>query len=336
MAELRKTLTAEECPLLIFVTGLPSKSTVQVVLDHFKKYGKVQLYRINNSSQGNRVLQAHASANIKRGFCILKAFNEPTYKKILSSSELFLGRTLAIGPFRQGSELWSHNEHINLRRIIVKKVPSKVTQDALKLAVETQFGTINRMYRFAAESTQKAAKKEKSRKHNTYSIEFDHEASAQKAANNGSLLLPDCENPVVIERFQKKSADQGQNLNQSSTQSKDKNTQNNSSEIDSPKEDMEPGKLLTAEATQPSPSSQNLRRSVTTVDMGYHAHKPTTKDYFADRVILASEGAAIGSAHGSFRFNIPKPTRMQESSQQPVASLQRRVGGYSLFPTRAV
>lgn len=69
-------------------------------------------------------------------------------------------KVLAIGPFRQGSALWTHNEHVTSRRVIIKKVPSAVSEENLRRALETDFGTITRMYRFAAESSLKAVKRE--------------------------------------------------------------------------------------------------------------------------------------------------------------------------------
>lgn len=331
MAELRTNPSQNESPLLIFVTGLPSKSTVQVVLDHFKQYGKVQLYRINSptNTNCNKVLQAHASANIKRGFCILRAFSESTYQNILSSSEMFLGRSLAIGPFRQGSELWSHNEHINSRRVIVKKVPASVLEDDLRKILETHFGTIHRMYKFAAESTHKAAKKEKSRKHNTYSIEFEHEAFAEEASVCESLLLPDFTTPVAIERFQKKTQLPGVTSIETS-QSKNYNM-HKSYEDGNPKPNKLLRNLFTADTTQLSPSSQNLRRTLGIVELEYHAQKPTAKKYHEVREIICKEGSHDETLNHRVRINVSKANQsLQVRQAQPI--LQKKAAPtFNLF-----
>ena len=263
-----------ETPLLIFVTGLPSKTTPQVVLDHFKRYGNVQQYKIGNTVKGNKALQANCASNIKRGFCVLKALNQITYKSILSSSELFLGRSLVIGPFRQGSELWSHNESINSRRVIVKKVPIRIEEESLRQVLEYQFGNISRMYRFAAESIEKAAKKDKSRKNNTYSVEFVNEESAAKASKHGIICISDSASPIILERFQKKVIESVPAIVQTI------NLKSNS--------------YLTNRATRkPSSNLEELvenMRSIsvrclvsTTKNIQFHCLKPTSRRYFIER-----------------------------------------------------
>lgn len=331
MGDLLTPFSVNESPLLIFVTGLPSKSTIQVVLEHFRKYGKVQLYRIsNNSNQANRVLQAHASANIKRGFCILRALNESTYQNILSSSEPFLGRTLAVGPFRQGSELWSHNEHINSRRVIVKKVPSMVPEEMLRAALETQFGTIHRMYRFAAESTTKAAKKEKNRKHHSYSVEFDLESSADQASAEGIFLLAEINTSVLMEKFQKKPIDQVSSF-QHSSQSKNYSLHKNQ-EDGGNKAPKRPGNLFTAEPTQPSPSSQNLRRRLVPATSENHAIKPTAKRYHEDRQELSWQGSQVSSLIQGVRLNLSSLRGSKQTRSNPTPTSSRATANtYSLF-----
>lgn len=331
MADLRTSSAQNESPLLIFVTGLPSKSTVQVVLDHFKKYGKVQLYRLNNTSNNcNRVLQAHASANIKRGFCILRALNETTYQNILASSEPFLGRNLAVGPFRQGSELWSHNEHINSRRVIVKKIPAKVLEDDLRKVLESQFGTIHRMYKFAAESTQKAAKKEKSRKHNTYSIEFAKEEFAMEASACTTLLLPDFTTPVVIERFQKKNQELGMPPIWSA-QSKNNNMYKSYEDGNHKETSHLVGNLFTADTTQPSPSSQTVRRPLGVVDLEYHTFKPTAKRYHEDREIFCGVGTHKESSNHRVRINVSITTQSSNARQALLMLRREAAPTFSLF-----
>ena len=332
MGDLLAPFSVNESPLLIFVTGLPSKSTVQVVLDHFKKYGKVQLYRIsNNSSQANKVLQAHASANIKRGFCILRALNESTYQNILSSSEPFLGRTLAVGPFRQGSELWSHNEHINSRRVIVKKVPALVPEEMLRAALETQFGSIHRMYRFAAESTHKAAKKEKSRKHHSYSVEFDLESSADRAAAEGSFHLAGIHTAVLMEKFQKKPVDQVSSFKHSS---QSKNYPLHKSQEDGGNTaPNRPGNFFIDEPTQPSPPSHNLRRRLAPpATSDNHEIKPTAKRYHEDRRELAWQGSQVDYLTQGVRLNISSLRGSTQTRSNPTPSTSRATANtYSLF-----
>lgn len=282
MTDLHEANCASEASYLIFITGIPSKTTSAVVLDHFKQYGGVSIYRLQQCAKGQRVLHNHASANIKRGFCILQAPCEATYKKILASREPFFGRSLAIGPFRQGSALWNHNEHVSSRRVIVKKVPSLVSEDALRLALETEIGPIKRMYRFAAESSEKAAKKEKNRKTNTYSVEFFQDTSADKAAQFGALYLNGSYTPLIIEKYQKK-VTPVRDLTHQPTHPTNNSTHRSSRQTKPV--NKKSGSLVTADHQQ-SQLPQNLLPPTEAAE--FHELRPTNKQYHVDRETIPS------------------------------------------------
>lgn len=196
----------KEDKLMIFVTGIPSKTTPEVVLNHFRQFGTVELYKLGTSKKAFRVLSNNPSTNTRRGFCLLQARDVITFNNIISSSSVkFQGRSLAVSKFRQGSELYLHNEYINSRRIVVKKVPADTCPDAFRSQLETAFGVITRMYKYEAESAQKAAKKEKTRVNNTYSVEFEEVATAEIATIDPYFYLQGVSSPVIVERYQKKS-----------------------------------------------------------------------------------------------------------------------------------
>lgn len=195
--------------LMLFVTGIPSKSNPLEILDHFLQFGRVQLHKLGSSKKGSRVLHVNPTSNTRRGFCILQALDVSSYHNILDCSAVpFQGRTLAISRFRQGEELAAYNEFVNSRRIIVKKVPATVDLQELRCFIELRFGAIARIYLYEAESIQKALKKVSRRRTHTYSVEFEAIRSAERASTVGYLELPESSSPVLIERYNRKGSSQ--------------------------------------------------------------------------------------------------------------------------------
>lgn len=298
MSDLRQAQCTAESPFLIFVTGIPSKSTAQVVLSHFKRFGQVQMYRLPSDARGLRVLQNPASVNIKRGFCVLQALNEVTYKKVLSCSEPFLGRHLAVGPFRQGSALWSHNEHVNARRVILKKVSSKIREETLHQYLEEVFGPINRMYRFAAESSEKAAKKERSRKYNSYSVEFSLVTAAAEAAKDGFFFMEANSTPIIVERFQKKVI-HGGDTNAPSLTHKISHRSSKARKLTC----QDPKSVLTAE-NHHQHSGPDWSEPMTIEDIGHHNVKPTKKIYHINRENYSTQCSVDDLSNYRVRINL--------------------------------
>lgn len=288
----REGQTTSDTPYLIFVTGIPSKTTCKEVLDHFGRFGRVQMYRLPATAKCQRVLQNHASVNIKRGFCILQAISEITYNLILGSSEHFQGRSLAIGPFRQGSALWTHNEHVTSRRVIIKKVPSAVSEENLRRALETDFGTITRMYRFAAESSLKAVKREKSRKTNTYSVEFVEESSACQAAQDSQYFLRGFTSPLIIEKFVKKSSQIGDESSQNDSTYKNNKKQKNLNNLKS--------SLFTGQNWQ---NTHQKSQPISAADYEYHNYRPTNKQYHISRETYSTDSSDESTSNYQVRVS---------------------------------
>lgn len=208
-------VTSDASQLLVFVTGIPSKAKTSDILDHFSRCGDVQMHKLRGPKEGNRVLQANPSSNIRRGFCILQANDPGSFERVLgSTTALFQGRTLAISPFRQGKELMAYNQSVNARRVIIKKVPASTDPEALRLFLELGFGQVSRIYRYEAESFEKAIKKCANRKTNSYSIEFSSEEAALNCASIGSFRVPGFHSLSWVEQYRPKiQSNQNRNSN---------------------------------------------------------------------------------------------------------------------------
>ena len=191
--------------LQIFVNGIPSRVQPSTVLDYFCQFGSVFMQRL--SSDGNLVTvhPVKAAVNTRRGFCVLLAGNKETFDTILKlPSHEFLGRSIGVSKFRTGNELASHFKLVNSKRIIVKKVDSRICLEDVRSTLEQHFGKLEKIYRFEAESLDKASKKEYKRRTYTYSIEFVDSEQARKAAQQPRILFKNgCS--AIIEKFNKQS-----------------------------------------------------------------------------------------------------------------------------------
>lgn len=191
--------------LMLFVTGIPSKSSPFQILDHFTRFGSVKIQKLESLKKGSRVLPVNPTSNTRRGFCILQADDLRSYQNVLSSAAVpFQGRTLAISRFRQGRELLEYHEYVNSRRVIIKKVPAETNPELLEKLVERRFGSIERIYRYEAESIEKAIKKLNKRRTHTYSVEFKTIQAAETAASMGAFNLLGKGSLVHIERYNRK------------------------------------------------------------------------------------------------------------------------------------
>ena len=297
--------------LMIFVTGIPSKASPAVVLEHFQVFGNFQIHRLGNSKKGSSSLNLNPVANSRRGFCVLKALDYESYVKVLNSSDkLFHGRSLRISHFRYGPELASHKEFMNARRVIIKKVPNGTCSELLQTYLENTFGPITRMYRYEAESLEKALKKEKRRKSNSYSVEFVEISSAIKATSLNCFYLPGCTTSIIVEKYHR-------TTNISFIQLKQKTSNQSSRLLDfqnklvpQVKHSAELTNLFTSDSKGGFPCSgeiHHLKTISNTVGVGYHFLKPTDRIYHSRRVETAQSLNSSKIAGQILRFNILKP-----------------------------
>ena len=267
-----------ENPKLLFITGIPSRSSPKIVLDFFRQYGEVQLHRL--PKEGEQLKNHSLAKGIRRGFCILSTKSIETYKVILALSETKLyTRTLGIYPFENGQQLNHYNEIANSKRIILKKVPSSVPESDVWNILQTSFGKVRRLYRFESESVSKANKKARNRRTYTYSAEFESGNYAEMAALQGSIVIGDI--VASIERFQKSRKDSSDpKINYDSTKVR--------FEIDN-------------QITNISGYSSSLKDSLVPFCAVEHCSKPTTTRYY---FIRATTSAISSIPTMNLRFNI--------------------------------
>lgn len=326
--------------MMLFVTGIPSKTTPEVVLQHFSRFGTVELFKLSNVKKFNKVLSSQPSTNTRRGFCVLQAKDSQTYTKVLNSIHIqFQGRSLAIIRFRQGPELSNHNEYINSRRVIIKKVPAGICQDSFKEKLQSAFGTITRMYRYEAESIEKAAKKEKRRKTNTYSVEFDEVASAEKASSKGLFYLQEVSVPVVVERYQRKALNGENYITNLKSGMQTRINANINSQVVTSKANT--SQLVTSDKVKalvlscaPSTKPAVYHHGSHDISME-HFVKPTARQYFTTRLQVPEDRSLSATSIEDVRFNtrqIKQPPATDGSANQTtLINVRRHVGNLSQY-----
>ena len=303
MQDARNELIEEKFPVKVFVTGIPSKVNSKLVQNYFGQFGHVELIDQNKNyhecgRQQSSFYSAHnESKEIARGLCLLIVWDSESLKNIMALSySILFGRTIEISRYRTGLELFEYNKQINSRRVIVKKVPPSVSIHALTSILEAKFGQIYKIYKFEAESLYKAQKKARTRKHHSYSVEFEKENSAIKAAAYACLRLGNC--IAYIEKYSKGKPlpfydQEPQVSNYSSiniTQEPSKKVQQNSKRF-----------VL---ASHP----RRFKTSQPKLDEGYSAHflKPTEKKFYELNPLPKSPVNTIDKK-ASIRFNITLP-----------------------------
>lgn len=191
--------------LLLFVTGLPSKISPRTIAGFFASFGPVALLKLSKQGVGGLDLYPVTSGrDLRRGFCILYAYDSNTYKTLLQHRPLlFYGRSLTVAPFREGSDQTTSREQSRQSLVLVKKVPSVISEELLVKYLGASFGPVKKIYRLQAESPMKEVQKQRKRKNHCYSVEFESEGSADLAAQTGLIPWESLAEPITIEKYRK-------------------------------------------------------------------------------------------------------------------------------------
>lgn len=181
--------------LLLFVAGLPSRTTPAQLLVHFENLGKVRLLRLRSSKSDFRLIESNPQNNIRRGFCVLEVFDRDVYEAILERSGTeFQGRKLIITKLRGKKEFLEFASDIVKRRLVVAQVPADVHPSILQDALEVRFGRVRKLARLEVENSgdQRSLLRLK------FLIEFNEESFTQRALHEGSLSLNYKENTLRL------------------------------------------------------------------------------------------------------------------------------------------
>ena len=197
---------ANSPPKQIFVTGLPKNFDLASVYSYFKQFGSIEVHPYK--SQLKSIARSKEEINNKHflggeGYCLIRTFSSVTFDEIMKYSEhSVFGRCLGVTPFLTGQELTLHNINIANRKVIIKKVPSKISLSELKLALELSFGEVEKIFAFKNDRESKQTVRQAERKFRVYSVLFAKKSSARCISERGILVLPTGE-ALGVEKFRR-------------------------------------------------------------------------------------------------------------------------------------
>lgn len=150
----------------IFVGSIPGQIDPSVLQDHFQTFGSIASVRM---------FYKNPSSQVNKGYCHITAGDRQTFEAILRQPVHLVGdRRLVCSAHISGRKLVHHNNLSNHKRVIVRGVPSTISDQDL-YSIFGQFGRVSLAYVFElAES--KAAKYNRS---STASVQFEEEVYAR-------------------------------------------------------------------------------------------------------------------------------------------------------------
>jgi hypothetical protein len=187
--------------LLIFVAGAPAKATKQELIEFFSTFGSVKSIQPRLCYGG--VVRSKLSGNSPKVYWLVKAADHISYTAILNAEPcIFQGRNLYLTSFRTGVQLIVHNNAIAKRRVLIKRVPNYLPEDAFISVIEIGYGPVESFFRFQSDKHhhQNAELSTKSRKYYTYSVTFSNKADRDEIVNAGQVQIAQ-DITVVVEKF---------------------------------------------------------------------------------------------------------------------------------------
>lgn len=175
----------------LFVSGVPQDCTEEEIKEYFSWFGNI-----------DRVKLWKTGYSRSRSFLVTPE-NEEVYLKILTAtSHLFRNRFLHCKPFEaQKMNLKNQLMDVNLRRVLLKRVPSQIPEWNIRALIENFAGKIETMFAYRPETSDQDYS-HTLRKHRTYSVLFTTKAAAERLLQLGYMTLDDQSSPrIKIEKY---------------------------------------------------------------------------------------------------------------------------------------
>ena len=304
-------------PLLLFVTGIPSKTTSEQLLALLSEFGNFRILCLKNSRDHVTIHAASPKPNLKRGFCIVEASEIDSFNQAIDRECLLVGnRSVKISKFMFGRALQDSSREEELRRVIVKKIPQTFTQDQLTEILCKLFGTVTRIFRYVAPDKAKRVKKKAGRFH-TYSVEFDSAESAAQASAMGHFCISGLNCPIIIEGFKRKSDIKVKELNIAISPMQKpypRSTFERSTSIGNLHHRSAKAEVIQTNTVSNATNNPNFfsdAKNLLSIGKAFrffHYDKPTTRAYHVHRTDLAYHDREVAALFlptaSTFRFNV--------------------------------
>ena len=179
----------------VFVAGMPSSLKLRYVKEYFSLIGRITKVEPVNPKQ--REETAIKSSDLleqccKKGCCVISTDCEDTFNKLVGGTCFrMLGRQIICKKYLESDELAAHNQKINQQRLLLKRVPSQISEELLRQFLSTRFGPVQVLYPFKTQKLQGGSLREKTVKnYQTYSVTFEDQALSHRLAEAGQILGP--------------------------------------------------------------------------------------------------------------------------------------------------
>jgi hypothetical protein len=183
--------------LQIYVAGVHSKTKHSEILHFFESFGPIVSVEPKPCKPDAAFGSELAKQQIPKSYWIVEAGDTETYSKILTVKNCTLfGRSLCLLPFMAGEDLILHSKLKSKKRVLIKKVPSWVTEEQLLAAIESQ---VEAYFKYETDShkAKKLDSKKKIRKVCTYSVTMRSRSDRETFVAAGYLrLTPEVSVPV--------------------------------------------------------------------------------------------------------------------------------------------
>ena len=179
----------------LFVAGIATGVKQEAVSDYFREYGDFEIVWESNKTSKK------AKGGLKRGHCILICYDEQQAEILMAiRSFKFLGRTLTVSEYICGAELAAQNKNLNQCRLILKKVPSYFTEQALEEEIAQRYGAVRTVFRFRHANP--VREELRTSQFSVLSVIMETKESASILINLCQILLTDG-SKILVEQYAK-------------------------------------------------------------------------------------------------------------------------------------
>ena len=187
----------------VFIAGVPSVLTYGTMKNYFSKIGPITFIYGNRTAEDKEQTASYLeilNSPCKKGYCVIETPSIDTYEAILNGKHKLMGRDLICKRYLQDEDLIQHNQLINEKRLLLKKVPSRITESVLREFLESSYGEVSVLYVFKSTQEVKNLKPIKQKRYNTFSVTFKTKEPALLLAQMGLAEGPGC-CTIEVRRF---------------------------------------------------------------------------------------------------------------------------------------
>lgn len=171
----------------LFVAGLPSAISPLEILAYFRTISPAFSLTIPGDIDLCERQQ-------KKGFCYLVCFDSEIAQYVIKKKFFsFLNRTLTVMKQLEGVDLIIQNKKVKKCRVILKQVPSTITEAQLKHFIEERYGDLETIFRLRSKDPYSDINKKKANlmKFHSFSGYFKEKAHATALINLGVVTYID-------------------------------------------------------------------------------------------------------------------------------------------------